>query len=118
MVTTKFEYLNLDYLNIMTGNDTEMMQTMISMLVEELPVEIEKMHTTLQNKDWNELFNISHKMKTTLSFIGNNEMTEINKDVEHHARNQKHLELLPDMIQRLDHLGVHALREMSSLMAD
>jgi HPt (histidine-containing phosphotransfer) domain-containing protein len=118
MVTTNMEYLNLDYLNMMTGNDAEMMQTMLGMLAEEIPTEFEKMDSAIKNREWNDLFNISHKMKTTLAFIGNEEMIELNKDIELAARHENGLERIAPMFKKMGVLGDAVLIEMKGMIND
>jgi HPt (histidine-containing phosphotransfer) domain-containing protein len=100
----------------MTGNDEEMKQTMLGMLAEEIPVEMEKMSAAHDNKDWNELFNISHKMKTTLAFVGNEKMIAINKEVEHAARHQQNLNKIEEQVRELNTLGNHVLIEMKKII--
>lgn len=82
MTNSAYQYINLDYLNLMTDGDDDMKKVMIDMLFEELPEEIEKMDALQQSGNYEELKAVSHKMKSTLSFIGNDEMTEANKKIE------------------------------------
>ena len=56
MNVTTLSYVQLDYLETMTDGDADMMQTMLDMLIEEIPDEIRKMNETLAQKDWQELF--------------------------------------------------------------
>ena len=60
-----YQFLNLDYLNMMSDGDDDMKATMIEMLVEEIPEEMEKMKELYTATDWNELREVSHKMKST-----------------------------------------------------
>ena len=77
-----YEHINLDYLNMMADGDDEMKKVMLSMLFEEMPIELDKMSTECQAGNWEALSAICHKMKSTLSFIGNPQMTEANKTLE------------------------------------
>lgn len=81
-MSTNFIYIDLSYLDLMADGDVDMKQMMLDMLLEELPMEIDKMGELLAAKDWNELREVAHKMKSTLSFVGNNDMTEANKTIE------------------------------------
>lgn len=80
---TTMKLTNLDYLKLMADGDLNMEQTMLEMLIEELPTEFDKMKTLYTAKDWKELSQVSHKMKSTLAFIGNDELTAANLKIEH-----------------------------------
>lgn len=82
MTTSEYQYINLDYLNLMTDDDNDMKKVMLDMLFEELPQELEKMNQLFATESWEELKAVSHKMKSTLSFVGNDPMTEANKNIE------------------------------------
>ena len=93
IMNTNFQFIDLSYLDLMADGDDDMKQTMIEMLLDEVPTEMEKMTDLHQSEDWKELREVSHKMKSTLSFIGNSAMTEANKTVENIAKSQEGLDL-------------------------
>jgi len=78
-----YQFINLDYLDMMSDGDIEMKKVMLDMLFEELPQEISKMRTLTDASDWNEMKAVSHKMKSTLSFVGCDDMTTSNSEIEH-----------------------------------
>ncbi|MFK7937286.1 MAG: Hpt domain-containing protein [Saprospiraceae bacterium] len=71
----------------MTDGDDEMKKVMLDMLFEELPEELEKMNRMYEIASWDELKAVSHKMKSTLSFVGNEAMVEANKKIESTIKN-------------------------------
>ena len=77
-----YQFINLDYLDMMSDGDIEMKKVMLDMLFEELPQEISKMRTLTDASDWNEMKAVSHKMKSTLSFVGCDDMTTSNSEIE------------------------------------
>jgi HPt (histidine-containing phosphotransfer) domain-containing protein len=81
-----FTKINLDYLDLMTDGDSEMRTTMLEMLLDEIPSEMEKMKAAWQKNDLADIKEISHKMKSTLAFVGSDPLTEANKAVEQVAR--------------------------------
>lgn len=82
MEVTAYNFINLDYLDMMSDGDLDMKKVMLDMLFEELPVEISKMRQLTDTNDWNELKSVSHKMKSTLSFVGCDAMTTSNTEIE------------------------------------
>lgn len=93
-----YQNLNLDYLELMTDGDAEMKKMMLDILFEELPIELEALQQNYNNEDWNELKSISHKLKSTLSFIGNDQMTIANTQIEHNAMYVENTEDIPVLI--------------------
>ena len=112
MSVTTFNYIQLDYLETMTDGDAEMLQTMLEMLITEIPDEIGKMQDCVAAKDWQELFQVSHKMKTTLSFVGNQDMINTNKTLEHCSRYEISIEEIPAMVQKLADLTPKVIEEL------
>lgn len=96
-----FEYINLDYLDMMADGDNEMKKVMLDMLFEEMPIELEKMKSLCAQGEWNELSSVSHKMKSTLSFVGNETMTNSNKTLEVMAKAETETETFLGLINTL-----------------
>jgi HPt (histidine-containing phosphotransfer) domain-containing protein len=96
-----YKHINLDYLDTMTGGDEEMKGEMLSMLIIEIPDEMAKMEAATAAADWEEVFQISHKFKTTLSFIGNEEMITTNKTVEYCSRHRVDVAEITAMVGQL-----------------
>ena len=101
MTTKKYDAINLDYLELMADGDISMKKIMLDMLLEELPVEIEKMKALLQEGNWTELGNVSHKMKSTLAYVGNDEMTVANKTIETICKTGEAIDELPALMDNL-----------------
>ena len=98
METTTATFINLDYLRLMADNDDEMIQTMLGMLLEELPEEMGKIQELFQTKNWDELTRVSHKMKSTLAFVGNDSMTNANKELERITKYKTDLHLAASLV--------------------
>lgn len=75
------KHINLGYLDMMADGDSDIRTTMLRMLLDELPNEIAKMRRCLPNNCL-ELREVSHKMKSTLAFIGNEKMADANREIE------------------------------------
>jgi HPt (histidine-containing phosphotransfer) domain-containing protein len=110
--TISFQYINLGYLDTMTGGDAETMQQMLEMLIEEIPTELSKMQDAVVALDWEEIFQISHKLKMTLAFIGHDDMISINKTIEHCTRHRVELHDVPPMVKQLSDLSIPAVEEL------
>ena len=78
MKQISLRYINLDYLDQMSMGDLDTKKLLLEMLLEELPESIQKLQELYQQKNWKAMHETSHKMKSTLAFVGNREMTRAN----------------------------------------
>ena len=109
-----FAYIDLGYMDLMADGDVSMKKVMLEMLIEELPLELEKMNDLSQQGSWEELGSVSHKMKSTLAFVGNDKMTEANKEVERIVKTGGKHSLISDHIATLLQLYPDALSELKA----
>lgn len=107
-----YKFINLDYMDMMSDGDGSMKKIMLEMLLEELPQEVKKMTVLLEQKNWEELGSVSHKMKSTLAFVGNEEMTAANKNVEQMAKSSPSPEAIRHLINVLEKLCPMAVAEL------
>lgn len=115
MMTSKtYQHINLDYLNLMADNDEDMKKIMLDMLLKELPVELEKMRSLEQAANWDELGNVSHKMKSTLAYVGNDEMTMANKTIEKLAKTASDVHELSALVKTLEENALKVIPELQS----
>ncbi len=110
-----FEYINLDYLDMMADGDNDMKKVMLGMLFEEMPEELEKMQQLCQAKDWQELSSVAHKMKSTLSFVGNDTMTNANKTLEVMSKAETETESLAEMVTTIVEMWPKVLNELKGV---
>jgi len=104
---------------MMADGDDDMKATMIEMLVEEIPEEMEKMKQVHDVADWNELREVSHKMKSTLGFVGNDAMTAANKEIEDIAKTggTEGGEKVPELLGILFNIYPDAVEELKAELA-
>lgn len=107
-----YNFINLDYVDLMSDGDTDMKKVMLEMLFDEPVEEIEKMKRATQEQDWKTLKEVSHKMKSTLSFVGNDVLTNSNKEVELIAMKVENTEKLPELLEVLSETYQKALKEL------
>ncbi len=99
-----YTYINLDYMNMMSDGDPSMKQVMLEMLLEELPLELSKMRVLFDENKWTELGSTSHKMKSTLAFVGNDAMTNANSKIEHICKEEQGIGDIAELIGILEGL--------------
>ncbi len=110
-----YMHINLDYLNLMADGDDSMKKIMMEMLLDELPVEIAKMKEVHRTDDLDELSSISHKMKSTLAFVGNEVLTKTNKEIEEICKTEENKEMLPFLLEVLENGYQKAVVELNEV---
>jgi len=112
MSDQSYVHINLDYMDMMSDGDDSMKKVMLEMLLEELPMELEKMNTLAADNNWAELGSVSHKMKSTLSFVGNEAMTNANKDIESICKDKEGLDRIPGLIAVITETAPKTITEL------
>lgn len=97
-----YNFINLDYLDMMSDGDLEMKKVMLDMLFEELPTEVQKMRELANSSEWKDLSSVAHKMKSTLSFVGCDAMTVANTDIETICKDGGDVSLIPTKMEVLE----------------
>lgn len=64
------EQPNLNYINELSGDDAEFKQKMISIVKEELPLEIESYHSSIDSQNLLATAEMVHKLKHKISVLG------------------------------------------------
>jgi len=113
--TSASSLLNLDYMDMMSDGDPDMKKVMLEMLLEEIPQELQKMREVYTAADWNGLASVAHKMKSTLSFVGNDAMTNANKELESIGKTQEGTEKVNGLIEILENTSAPVLVELKKV---
>ena len=106
------KYIDLSYMELMSDGDIEMKRLMLELLFEEPLEEIKKMQKLYSSENWTDLKAVSHKMKSTLAFVGNDELTNTNKAIEKISMENSGMNKLPALITLLQETYEKALVEL------
>lgn len=115
MTFSALRYISLDYLDKMSGGDQETQKLLLEMLINEIPQAIAEMKQLFVNRNWKALQNASHKMKSTLAFVGNAQMSKANKKILDTLTNTKNGSALQQEINSLAELGPKVLKELKKV---
>ena len=61
---------NLDKLNEMAEGDEDFINSVISVFLEEVPVDLELLETALAQKDFENVYKLAHKIKPNVDLLG------------------------------------------------
>ncbi len=112
METNNVKHIDLTYLKELSNGSNEFIIEMITVFVEQTPLEIANLEKHLAAKDWKSLRATAHKMKPSFSFMGIKELEGVIKTVEDYSANEKDLELLPELIAKIKTVCTEAMEEL------
>ncbi len=116
MNNTTLNFLNLDYIELMADGDHEMKETIIQMLLSEVPTEISNIEDAISSEDLKKLKAVSHKFKSTLSFVGYNDMIITNKEIEHIARTGENTHRLNSLLDKMKTYQSNIMPELKAAL--
>lgn len=114
METITHKHIDLTYLKQLSNGSNEFINEMITVFMEQTPIEISNLEKYLVAKDWKSLRAIAHKMKPSFSFMGMKELDTLIKLIEEYAANETNLDLLPGMITKLKNDCNEAIIELKA----
>ena len=71
------------------------------MFLKNTPDSLVELSDALKNKDWEKIRQVAHKMKPSMNYIGLKPTYEIVMQLEQNAKQQIHLDEIPDMISKI-----------------
>lgn len=117
MTFSAFHYISLDYLDKMSGGDRDTQKLLLDMLLKELPGAVLEMKQLFTAQNWGGLKNASHKMKSTLAFVGNAKMTLANKKILETLTSTGKGNTLTKEIKTLVDLAPKVIKELKKVYA-
>ena len=115
MISTQL--IDVSLLEEVSAGDVSFKKMMLEMIITELSEEVPKMEQLLDSGDWATIHNVSHKLKTTLGYVCNEDMCARNRQVESASKHQTELDIATQNIRNLnEHLAI-LLEELENLAA-
>lgn len=112
-ITKKIRCINLEYLDLSTKSNTDLMIEMISLYLEQTPSLIAQMKKSLSDKDWVSLGAAVHKIIPSFSIVGIHEDFEnMAKKVQEYASAQRQDGEMNDMVLQLETVCTQACEEL------
>lgn len=107
-----YEYINLDYLDLMSAGDADMQKMLLEMMFEEPMAEVKQMREYAAAGDYQAVHRISHKLKTTFPYIGNEKLTQVNYELEQDTREIPDPATVRERIDKIEYLLGMAIPEL------
>lgn len=115
-MSSQNKHIKLDYLEMMAGNDPTIKQTLLELLIADLKTELPKMRAQYEAGNWADLYQTSHKMKSTLDYSGNEAMQQANLHILINCGDQHYPPAIGPALQELEALSIDVLAELEAIL--
>lgn len=106
--------IRLDYLETMAGGEAETRRELLELLIADLQSYPARMSECYRSGQWSELHRLSHYMKTTLPYAGNDRLTEANRRLEHILKEEKERSEVPRLMSQIQALCPEVLKALKA----
>lgn len=89
----------LDTLFSLMSNSKEDVISLIDMMLEQIPSINKKLEASIHDKKWEEAFQASHKVKSSVKILKIAKLNEVITKIEENTRSQSHIETLPQLFK-------------------
>lgn len=98
------EKIDLSYMDLIIDGDDEMKKEMLFILLNEPQEEIAALWQKVENNDCDGIKKICHKMKSTLAFVGNETLSDLNSEINQKADSKMITEELIALLSTFENL--------------
>lgn len=111
----KLNYVNLEYLKSMSGDDPVIIKEMIDVFSGQIPTFVKEMQDYYVKEDWTNLGMLAHKAKSSVAIMGMDDLANMLKELELSAKEGKSIEKYAGYIQRFINDTQNAVNELKGL---
>jgi signal transduction histidine kinase/CheY-like chemotaxis protein len=109
--------IDLEYLKILSKGDEIFEKNMIRSFSKQLPEELNRLRSSILDRDYEQIGSIAHNMKSTLSFMGLNQLTPLLQQIEQECKRQNGIARISEsftLINATCQLAIAEARELTS----
>ncbi len=101
MSNINFEYANMDYLEDLSGGNTQLIKEILALFIKQTPPDMELLASYIKQGEWEKAYKQAHHIKPTLAYVGANGMRSELQEIETLAKNNQELSLIPAKLDAL-----------------
>jgi HPt (histidine-containing phosphotransfer) domain-containing protein len=113
-----YKFINLEYLNSVSGGDPEIIREIVSMFKEQAAEIYNEMRSYLASKNYNSLGLLAHKAKSSVSIMGMDDLALMLKTFERQAKEEKESYLYESYVERFKADTEEAFKEIDDLVSN
>lgn len=95
MNNINFEYANMDYLEDLSGGNTQLIKEILALFIKQTPPDMELLASYIEKEEWEKVYKQAHHIKPTLAYVGANGMRAELQEIETLAKNRQELNQIP-----------------------
>jgi signal transduction histidine kinase/CheY-like chemotaxis protein/HPt (histidine-containing phosphotransfer) domain-containing protein len=111
----EFDTIDLTYLNEITRGDKKKVTKYIDIFLNNIPFDMEKMKKSLDEKDYQELGAVAHKMKGNINCMGIKELQPIFASAENYKSEDLSYDELIEIVETIDNVCSKAIIELEEV---
>jgi len=105
------QVIDLSYLREMSDNDLIFISDMVKSFITQSPKDIENIWFHYSNNQFDDVANLIHKIKPSITFMGIHKLKDLVIEIEENAKHKK-IELLKDQLEKFEHICQLAIKEL------
>ena len=106
----------MEFILDFTKGNQERIAKMVNMFLKSTPEEMERLQSLHTKKNYPEIGALVHSFKAKFTYMGMQQLTDIAKEIEHNAKEDKNLEQIGTLIQELVTHCEIAYKELAELL--
>ena len=95
-----------------SGGDEDFVNTMIALFIETVPANLRELNTSLQNKNWDMVSKMAHKLKSTLDSMGIHSISQDIRIVEQTAKTREFLDNIPALVATISNVVEKSIEQI------
>jgi len=111
-ISNKKKYTDLSYLRSISKGNSAFEQRMLAAFVEQSATDVQRLKNALQEKDWDTIYLIAHKMKPSLQFVGLVDLQPEILQLEMFARQKSNIDQVAETISNVSTVIGLAIEEI------
>jgi len=96
-----FEFANMDYLEDLSGGNTQLIKEILELFVKQTPHDMELLGSHITQGNWEKAYKQAHHVKPTLAYVGANGLRAELQEIETLAKNRENPDLIAEKYQAL-----------------
>lgn len=107
--------IDLSYLNEISGGDSNFIKEMLELYVNTTAVEAQLYHELLNQKNYEGISHLAHKMKAPIQMLGANELFNLIRSLEKYGKEGNNIDQMPGIIsevQKQVDLSIEEIKEL------
>jgi len=103
--------IDLTYLREMSDNDIKFISDMVNSFINQSPKDIENIWYHFTNNELDEVANLAHKIKPSITFMGIHKLKKLVIEIEENAKHKK-IDSLKKQLKIFDDICIQAIKEL------